>query len=103
MDALVAVRARIAAALVGQRWSVDAVLGAVTLKAHQVDAVHRLRLALREHGGALLADAPGLGKTFVALAVARDYGGAIVAAPAARDAFARWYRGNSERSFSTGG
>lgn len=83
MDALVTVRARIAAALVGQRRPVDATLGVITLKPHQLDAVHRLRLALHEHGGALLADAPGLGKTFVALALARDHGGAVVAAPAA--------------------
>lgn len=83
MDALVAVRARIADALVGKRRTVDAVLGAITLKTHQLDAVHRLRVALRAHGGALLADVPGLGKTFVALALARDVGGAMIIAPAA--------------------
>lgn len=83
MDALVAVRARLAAAIVGQHTPVTKVLGTVTLHSHQVDAVRRLRDALRVHGGALLADAPGLGKTFVALALAREAGGAIVVAPAA--------------------
>ena len=83
MDALVEVRARIAAALAGQRQPVDVTLGAITLRPHQVDAVHRLRQALQAYGGALLADAAGLGKTYVSLAVARELGGAVVAAPAA--------------------
>jgi superfamily II DNA or RNA helicase len=83
VDALVAVRARLAAAIVGQHAPVMKALGTVTLHSHQVDAVRRLRDALRAHGGALLADAPGLGKTFVALALALDAGGAIVVAPAA--------------------
>lgn len=83
MDALVEVRARIAAALAGQRQPIDVTLGAITLRPHQVDAVHRLRDALQAYGGALLADAAGLGKTYVSLAVARELGGAVVAAPAA--------------------
>lgn len=83
MDALVAVRRRIAAAIAGVAPDVDATLGAVQLRPHQVDAVCRLRAALQSHGGALLADAPGLGKTYVALALARDCGGAAVIAPAA--------------------
>ena len=66
----------------------------VTLRPHQVDAVERLRAALRANGGVLLADAVGLGKTYVALALAREYGGALVVAPAAlrgmwRDAIER--------------
>ena len=83
MDALVAVRARIARAIVGTELTYDARLGDIVLQPHQVDAVRRLRSALREFGGALLADAPGLGKTYVALAIARDAGGACVASPAA--------------------
>jgi hypothetical protein len=59
------------------------VLGDVTLHAHQVDAVVRIRSALGRLQGALLADDVGLGKTFVALAVARDYECAHVLAPAA--------------------
>ncbi len=96
MDAVIAVRRRIARAIVGaedgtgarsevadaQRDDTVARLGDVVLHPHQSEAVRRLLEALREHGGALLADAPGLGKTFVALAVARAYGGAVVAAPA---------------------
>ena len=88
MDALVAVRRRIAEATAGGAPDGDAGLGdvrlgEVRLRPHQVDAVCRLRAALQSHGGALLADAPGLGKTYVALALARDSGGAVVIAPAA--------------------
>ncbi len=43
----------------------------------------RLAALLREHGGALLSDAAGLGKTYVALAVARMSGAPLVVAPAA--------------------
>ncbi|MDP1890789.1 MAG: SNF2-related protein [Gemmatimonadaceae bacterium] len=110
MDALVAVRRCIADAIVGGAPGGDAVLGnvhadevrlgevrlddarlgEVRLRPHQVDAVRRLRVALQSHGGALLADAPGLGKTYVALALARDSGGAVVIAPAALKA--QWMR-----------
>jgi len=96
MDALVAVCRRIAAAIVGAAPEADvtpdadAILGEVRLRPHQVDAVCRLRAALQSHGGALLADAPGLGKTYVALALARDYGGAAVLTPAALRA--QWMR-----------
>ena len=37
---------------------------------HQTDAVLRLETAIAEYGGALLADSVGLGKTYVALAIA---------------------------------
>lgn len=57
-------------------------LGDITLHAHQRSAVARLRRTLPRFGGALLADDVGLGKTFVALAVARTYGHACVIAPA---------------------
>jgi superfamily II DNA or RNA helicase len=40
------------------------------LAPHQIPAAERLRTILARHGGALLADAVGLGKSFVALAVA---------------------------------
>lgn len=58
-------------------------LGEIELHAHQVEAVAQARAAIREFGGALLADAPGLGKTYVALAIAAAYPRRIVAAPAA--------------------
>ncbi len=105
MDALVAVRRRIAAAIAGDAMAGDAMsanavvgaaphadthLGEVHLRPHQVDAVRRLRAALQSHGGALLADAPGLGKTYCALALARDCDGAVIVAPAALRA--QWMR-----------
>lgn len=40
------------------------------LAPHQVPAAQRLRAIIARHGGALLADAVGLGKSYVALAVA---------------------------------
>ncbi len=58
-------------------------LGGITLHEHQHDAVARCRALIAAHGGALLADQVGLGKTFVALALAREMGDAIVVAPAA--------------------
>jgi superfamily II DNA or RNA helicase len=45
-------------------------LGHITLLPHQVAAVHWLNHRINRCGGALLADPPGLGKTYVALAVA---------------------------------
>ena len=59
----------------------DVRLGAVVLRPHQVDAVRQLRAAVDEGGGALLADAVGLGKTFVALALARAACRPLVIAP----------------------
>ena len=58
-------------------------LGEIELMPHQREAVTRLQAMLAEHGGALLADDAGLGKTFVALALAASHGGACVVAPAA--------------------
>lgn len=74
-------------ALVAQRILHDgespATVGDVTLRPHQRAAVERLRHVLREHGGALLADDVGLGKTYVATALIRDAGHTLVVAPAA--------------------
>lgn len=50
---------------------------------HQVDAARRVAGALEILGGALLADAVGLGKTYVALAVATRYRRIVVTVPAA--------------------
>jgi superfamily II DNA or RNA helicase len=61
---------------------IEPALGTVRLFPHQLDAVARLRSALETFGGALLADAVGVGKTFVALAVARDYHTVLVIGPA---------------------
>ena len=60
----------------------QAVVGEVTLHPHQRRAVTRVRTLLRTAGGALLADSTGLGKTFVALAVASGVERVLVVAPA---------------------
>jgi superfamily II DNA or RNA helicase len=57
-------------------------VGDITLHPHQRRAVGRVRALLRVYGGALLADATGLGKTFVALAVARGIERILIVAPA---------------------
>ncbi|MBP6775482.1 MAG: hypothetical protein KA154_21015, partial [Gemmatimonadaceae bacterium] len=75
-----AVRRRIASAIIGH---VDASLGDITLLPHQQDAVDRIHHALHDLHVALLADDVGLGKTFVALAVARRYTEICIIAPAA--------------------
>jgi superfamily II DNA or RNA helicase len=63
--------------------TVDATLGDIQLAAHQIDAAARILTLVDAHGGALLADATGLGKTYVAIAVARHAMPALVVAPAA--------------------
>jgi len=75
-------RARIANLILGER-HVDIRLGDVALHQHQVSAVSRIRMAIREFGGALLCDEVGMGKTFVAAAIAREYAAPLVVAPAA--------------------
>ena len=57
-------------------------IGEITLHPHQQRAAHRLDLLMRIHGGAMLADATGLGKTFVALAIAARFERVLVVAPA---------------------
>lgn len=79
---LSAARARIAReVLVGEPPA--AVLGELTLYPHQRRAVARIRQLLRFAGGALLADATGLGKTFVALAVGATAERLLIVSPAA--------------------
>ena len=74
-------RATIAAAL-ARAGTVGERLGSIVLEEHQRSAVARVRDALAEVGGALLADITGLGKTYVALAIARDARHPVVVAPA---------------------
>lgn len=62
--------------------AITAELGGIRLAPHQVDAASRLLALSGEWGGAVLADATGLGKTFVAIAVARVVAPALVVAPA---------------------
>lgn len=57
-------------------------LGEVRLAPHQLDAASRIDHLLRREGCAVLADITGMGKTFVALAVARIHGPSLIVAPA---------------------
>jgi superfamily II DNA or RNA helicase len=58
-------------------------LGSITLLPHQCAAIRWLLPRIARFGGALLADPPGLGKTFVALGIARALGVTpLVIAPA---------------------
>jgi superfamily II DNA or RNA helicase len=75
------VRAVIAAHLLGGA-AEGRVLGTVTLHKHQCEALSRLRDIIALHGGALLADEVGLGKTYVALALAAERERPVVVAPA---------------------
>lgn len=74
-----------ARALVAQAWlerDAASTLGSVTLRPHQRDAVARARAALDAHGGTLIADDVGLGKTFIALALAAEARAPLVVGPA---------------------
>jgi superfamily II DNA or RNA helicase len=76
-------RAVFARCLLGDRYSSQAVsIGSIVLRTHQQTAVTRVKAAIAEFGGALVSDHVGTGKTYVALALAGSYGGAIVVAPA---------------------
>jgi superfamily II DNA or RNA helicase len=71
----------------------QATLGSISLQPHQISAAARLRVALDQFGGALLCDDVGMGKTYVATAIARHYARCLVVSPAAltpmwRDALA---------------
>ena len=73
----------VAALLAGDRGTAEGVVGQIELWRHQRDAATRIRAAIAEFGGALLADDVGTGKTFVALAVASSYAAPLVVGPAA--------------------
>lgn len=86
------VRARIAQLVLGENSPCEQ-MGGITLKAHQQSAVARVEAALEEFGGVLLSDDVGMGKTFVATAIARRFSNNLIVAPAAlasmwRDALA---------------
>ncbi|HET6760719.1 MAG TPA: SNF2-related protein, partial [Gemmatimonadaceae bacterium] len=86
------VRARIARVVLGGNQECMR-LGDITLKPHQQSSVARAEAALEEFGGALVCDDVGMGKTFVATAIARRFSRSLVIAPAAlasmwRDALA---------------
>ena len=76
------VRARIAALVLGDVKS-ERRIGDISLEPHQISAVARIERALEEFGGALLCDEVGMGKTFVATAVANRFKSPLIVAPAA--------------------
>ena len=76
------VRARIASTLLRASAS-NVRIGSITLHPHQRSAVERLDTAIDQLGGALLCDDVGMGKTYVALAVARRFTNPLIVAPAA--------------------
>jgi superfamily II DNA or RNA helicase len=63
--------------------SISTEQGEIRLAPHQVEAASRLLDLLGACSGAVLADATGLGKTYVAIAIARVMGPTVVVAPAA--------------------
>ena len=72
-------------ALIAHTWlspDVPMTLGSITLRPHQREAVARARVALEAHGGTLIADDVGLGKTFIALALAAEARRPLVVGPA---------------------
>ncbi len=92
LESAAVVRSRIARLILGESPS-QARVGAISLQPHQISAAARLRAALDQFGGALLCDEVGMGKTYVATAIARQYARCLVVAPAAlismwRDALA---------------
>jgi superfamily II DNA or RNA helicase len=60
----------------------QAKVGSISLQPHQVSAVTRLRASLDRFGGALLCDEVGMGKTYVATAIAQHYSDCLVVSPA---------------------
>jgi superfamily II DNA or RNA helicase len=56
-------------------------LGGVVLRPAQLEAAQRAQGAIARHGGVLIADDVGSGKTFVALAIAAEYQRPLVIAP----------------------
>jgi superfamily II DNA or RNA helicase len=60
----------------------QAKVGFISLQPHQVSAVTRLRASLDRFGGALLCDEVGMGKTYVATAIAQHYSDCLVVSPA---------------------
>jgi superfamily II DNA or RNA helicase len=77
------VRRLIAGGVLHSRESIPTRLGSVTLHPHQRDAVSRLCALIDQHGGAMLAEPVGVGKTYAALATAARLDNSIlIAAPA---------------------
>ena len=77
------VRSLIARAMLGSQNPIVERIGDISLRAHQRVAAARLVSLISSHGGAMLAEPVGLGKTFTALAVAAHFNEhLLIAAPA---------------------
>jgi superfamily II DNA or RNA helicase len=82
---LTRVAGAIARAIIARDWlapDAAAPLGSIILRPHQREAIARGRAALNDHGGTLIADDVGLGKTFIALALAANARRPLVVGPA---------------------
>lgn len=77
-----AVRSRIARIMLGKPAS-DTRLGSITLHPHQLSAIARLSVAIDQFNGALLCDDVGMGKTYVAIAIAQRFPNRLIVVPAA--------------------
>lgn len=82
LESAAAVRSRIARLVLGES-SPHTSVGSISLQPHQISAVARLRVALDQFGGALLCDDVGMGKTYVATAIAQAYTRCLIVVPAA--------------------
>jgi superfamily II DNA or RNA helicase len=85
MVSLTELRLRAARARIADVASVSTVppaLGSIRLQPHQQRAVSRVTQMIARHGGCLLAEDVGRGKTYVALAVARRWKRPLVVVPA---------------------
>jgi superfamily II DNA or RNA helicase len=84
--ALITADANSVRAVIARRWLMaeeeTSSLGTIVLRPHQRDAVARARVSIARFGGVLLADEVGLGKTYTALAIARQARHLVVVAPA---------------------
>jgi superfamily II DNA or RNA helicase len=77
------VRSIIARAMVGADRAIPVQLGGAVLRPHQRSAAARLASLIDVHGGAMLAEPVGLGKTYTALATAAHFDERLlIAAPA---------------------
>jgi superfamily II DNA or RNA helicase len=79
---LAAARDRFALAAIANGASRSEHLGRLILRPHQRTAIGRLLGIIGRYRGALLADAVGLGKTYVALAIAREFNRPLLICPA---------------------
>ena len=76
------VRSSIARAILRSSMA-DAMVGSITLHPHQRSAIERLQAAIDRFNGALLCDDVGMGKTYVAIGIAKGFKQPLVVAPAA--------------------